>query len=206
MHISEGVLSAPVLVAGALLAAGGLAVGLRSIEPERLPGVALFSSAFFVASLVHIPIPPTSAHLILNGLLGVALGWAAFPAIFVALALQAFLFQFGGITTLGVNACVMSIPPVVCWYVMRPLLRARSPLMRLAAAFVCGFGAVLFSGLLAAVALRFSGENLMGTASAIFVAHIPIALCEGAITAFVVHFLTRVRPEFLALPPLVERA
>ena len=42
-------------------------------------------------------------HLILNGLLGMLLGWAAFPSIFVALMLQAILFQYGGITVLGVN-------------------------------------------------------------------------------------------------------
>ena len=51
----------------------------------------------------------SSAHLILNGLLGVVLGWAAFPVIFVALLLQAVLFQFGGFTVLGVNTATMGL-------------------------------------------------------------------------------------------------
>ena len=38
----------------------------------------LLGAAFFVASLIHVPIGFSSAHLILNGLLGVVLGWAAF--------------------------------------------------------------------------------------------------------------------------------
>ncbi|PIP07111.1 MAG: cobalamin biosynthesis protein CbiM, partial [Syntrophobacterales bacterium CG23_combo_of_CG06-09_8_20_14_all_48_27] len=48
MHISEGVLSAPVLVAGALLTVGGTALGLKKMDYERIPEVAVLSSAFFV--------------------------------------------------------------------------------------------------------------------------------------------------------------
>ena len=36
MHISEGVLSPPMLLAGAALATAGIALGLRAIRPERL--------------------------------------------------------------------------------------------------------------------------------------------------------------------------
>jgi len=70
MHISEGILSAPVLLTGAALAVAGVAVGLKRLPPERMPQAAILSSAFFVASLVHVPVGFTSAHLILNGLLG----------------------------------------------------------------------------------------------------------------------------------------
>ncbi|MDO9586042.1 MAG: cobalt transporter CbiM, partial [Syntrophales bacterium] len=113
MHISEGVLSAPVLVAGALLTVGGTAWGLKKMDYEKIPEVAVLSSAFFVASLIHVPVGPSSAHLILNGLVGLLLGWMAFPSILVALALQALLFQSGGFTTLGVNAFNMAAPAVL---------------------------------------------------------------------------------------------
>ena len=81
MHISEGVLSAPVLAGGWVLAAAGTAIGLKRLDYDRLMTVAILAAAFFVASLVHVPIGPASVHLILNGLLGVILGFAAFPAI-----------------------------------------------------------------------------------------------------------------------------
>jgi cobalt/nickel transport system permease protein len=55
VHISEGVLSAPVLVTGALLAAGGVALGLRKMAPREVPKVAVMSSAFFVATLIRGP-------------------------------------------------------------------------------------------------------------------------------------------------------
>ena len=41
--------------------------------------------------------------LVLNGLMGLMLGWAALPAVFTALLLQAVFFGHGGYTTLGVR-------------------------------------------------------------------------------------------------------
>lgn len=206
MHISEGVLSIPVLAAGAAFAAGGIAMGLRQLKPEQMLPTALFSSAFFVSSLIHVPLPPASAHLILNGLMGLALGWRAFPAMFIALALQAFQFQFGGLTTLGVNTCIMALPPVLCWCGIKPVLRFPNPLLRMGAAFACGALAVLGSATLAALALTLSGEAFTTAALTLFAAHLPIALCEGLITLFVVSLLSRVRPEFLDIPPLPQEA
>jgi cobalt/nickel transport system permease protein len=103
-HIPDGVATIPVLAAGAAITVGGLAWGLRALSPERMPRVAVLSAVFFVASLIHLPVGPASVHLILNGLMGAVLGAAAFPAIVVALLLQAVLFGFGGLAVLGVNA------------------------------------------------------------------------------------------------------
>ena len=122
MHISEGVLSAPVLVTGAVLAAAGVAVGLKKIDYEKIPQVAVLSSAFFVASLIHVPIGPSSIHLIINGINGLLLGWLCFPSILVALSLQAILFQFGGITVLGINTVNMALPGVICYYLFNRLV------------------------------------------------------------------------------------
>jgi cobalt/nickel transport system permease protein len=117
MHISEGVLSGPVLISGGALAAAGTAIGLKKLDYDRIAQAGILSAAFFVASLIHVPIGPSNAHLILNGLVGLLLGWAAFPAILVALVLQAMLFQFGGITGLGVNTIIMALPAVLCYIV-----------------------------------------------------------------------------------------
>ena len=55
MHLSEGVLHTPVLLAGVVFAVIGVAVGLRRLESERLPLTALFAAAFFVAATIHVP-------------------------------------------------------------------------------------------------------------------------------------------------------
>lgn len=68
MHIAEGVLSAPVLIAGA--AAAGIAVGLKRLDESRLMTAGLVGAAFFIASLIHVPIGVSSAHLLLCGLVG----------------------------------------------------------------------------------------------------------------------------------------
>ncbi len=203
MHISEGVLSVPVLISGAALAATGVAVGLRRLDHERLMGTAMLTAVFFVGSLVHVPVGLGNAHLILNGLLGMLLGWAAFPAIFTALLLQAVLFQYGGLTTLGVNTVIMAAPAVLCAGLFSPL-RARSVLGRRAAAFCCGALSVAGAGLLAALALIFSEDGFWLSARLLFAAHIPIMLVEGLVTALAVGFMLKVRPEVFGLRAVGE--
>ena len=198
MHISEGVLSPGVLIAGASLTAAGVAVGLRKLDHEEIPSMGILSAAFFVASLVHVPIGPSSVHLILNGLLGLMLGWKAFPAILVGLALQALLFQFGGITTLGVNTLNMALPAVICYYLFGWGVRIRTrQLVFTVTAFACGSCAVLVSGVLVGFSLYFTGEAFLPAAKVVVAAHLPVMVIEGVLTAACVLFLRRVKPELL---------
>lgn len=196
MHISEGVLSGPVLISGGALAAAGTAIGLKKLDYDRIAKAGILSAAFFVASLIHVPIGPANAHLILNGLVGLLLGWAAFPAILVALVLQAVLFQFGGITALGVNTIIMALPAVLCYLICSPFLHKKSTLA-LAAAFVCGFLSVLLSALVLGLALVFTEENFFEVAAIVIGAHIPVMIIEGLITAMCVAFLKKVQPTML---------
>lgn len=197
MHISEGVLSGPVLAGGAALTLVGTAIGLRRLDYDRIPHVAMLSAAFFVASLVHVPIGPSSVHLILNGLVGILLGWTAFPAIIVGLFLQALLFQYGGLTTLGVNGVIMAFPAVVCFYAFRSGVRSERLTVSVLASFLSGFVAVLVGGLLVALSLVFTGEHFTAVAKLVVVAHMPVMIVEGLITAFCVRFFKRVKPEIL---------
>jgi cobalt/nickel transport system permease protein len=196
MHISEGVLSPAVLASGAGLAVVGTAIGLKKLDYEAIPRVAILSAAFFVASLIHVPVGPVGVHLVLNGLLGLLLGWLAVPAILVALFLQALLFQFGGLTVLGVNTVTMASPAVLCFYLFRPLLRRGGTPAKIAA-FACGATAILCSGLLVAAALLTTGQGFLKVAELVLLAHIPIMIIEGLITLFIFLFLRKVRPEML---------
>ena len=196
MHISEGVLSPAVLGGGAALAVAGAAIGLRKLDYEAIPRVAILSAAFFVASFIHIPVGPVGLHLVLNGLMGLLLGWVAVPAILLALLLQALLFQFGGLTVLGVNTVVMAAPAVVCFYAWRGLLR-RPGTPAAVGAFACGALAILLSGLLVAAALITTGQAFLEVAELVFLAHIPVMIIEGIVTLFILLFLKKVRPEML---------
>ena len=197
MHISEGILSAPVLVTGAALTVTAVGYSLKKMEHKEVPKVAILSSVFFVASLIHVPVGPSSVHLILNGIIGILLGWSAFPAILVALTLQGVLFQFGGITTLGVNTLNMALPAIICFYLFNRGVRSENNFIALTLAFVCGFLAVLLSGTMVAVALVFTGEPFIQVAKLVLIAHLPVMILEGVLTAFCIGFLRKVRPEIL---------
>ncbi len=198
MHISEGVLSPSVLIAGAALTTAGVAVGLKQLDHEEIPSMGILSAAFFVASLVHVPIGPSSVHLVLNGLLGLILGWKAFPAILVGLALQALLFQFGGLTTLGVNTLNMALPAVICYYLFGWGVKVGTRMSVLVStAFACGLCAILVSGVMVGFSLYLTGEAFLPAAKLVVVAHLPIMFIEGFLTAACALFLRRVKPELL---------
>lgn len=199
-HIPDGVLSPPVLIAGAALATAGTAHALRRLEPDDLPPVALLSAAFFVASLVQVPLGPSGAHLMLTGLMGLVLGWSAFPAVLVALILQLLMFGVGGLTSLGVNVMAMALPAAAVGVLLRPLLRRGQMAASLAGA-AAGVAGVLMTGLLVALALAASGEAFVPAAKLVALAHLPLALVEGLVTAAAVRLLYRVRPS--ALPGVV---
>ena len=197
MHISEGILSTSVLVSGAALAAAGTAVGLKKMDYDRIPQVAILSAAFFVASLIHIPIGLFSVHLILNGLMGLFLGWVVFPAILIGLILQAVLFQFGGFTSLGVNSLNMALPALICFYAFGSGIKSKRVTISVIASFLCGFGAVFLGSLMVAFSLIFTGEAFLGVSKLVVVAHLPVMVIEGFIAVFCVKFLKKVKPEIL---------
>ncbi len=197
MHLSEGILSGPILLSGGVLAVMGTAIGLRKIDQERIMTTALLAAAFFVASLVHVPIGPGSVHLLLNGLMALLLGWGCFPAIMVALLLQAVFFQFGGFTVIGVNVVIIAGSALLGSLFFRTWLA--NPKKRAMAGFLAGFLSVAWAALFMALALVTTDQNFLTTAQVVFAAHLPVMVVEGVITMFVVGFLARVQPEILGL-------
>lgn len=202
MHISDGVLSSVVVAIGWVIALSISAFILwRSKQhydlSERIPMISIMTAAFFVASLVHVPFGLTTVHLLLNGLLGVVLGIMAFPAMLVGLTLQAFLFQHGGITTIGINNVMMGIPALLAYWTFR--LGYRKGLSPAFVGGLCGALGILLSGIFLALVLIITGEEFQEVAYAAALAHVPIMIIEGVITGSVVSFLLKVRPELLPI-------
>jgi cobalt/nickel transport system permease protein len=206
MHIPEGLATSTegliVLAVGGAVAAGGTALGLRKMDYEQMPQVAMLSAAFFVASLIRVPVGVTSAHLVLNGLVGLLLGWAAFPAILIALLLQAVFFGFGGLTTLGINTATMALPAVACYYLCHGTVRCRTAWLAVGSGVAAGVVGILLGAVLTAAAVAAGGQEFALLSPAIVLAHLPVALVEGAVTGSVVAFLRRVHPELLESPVL----
>ncbi len=196
MHIAEGVLSPAVAASGWLASAAGIYWGLRCMEPEAIPRTAMMTAAFFTASLIQVPIGPGHTHLVLSGLAGILLGPATFPSLAVALFLQALLFQFGGLSSLGVNLLIMAVPAVVFGFLFQGGMRRRSGGRgRLwGFAFMAGMGSVWLSALMQAGALLASDPTFRVAGMTLAAIHAVSGPVEGLITAFTVTFLEELRP------------
>ncbi len=196
MHIVDGTV-APGLVYGSLVAGGALTlIGLRRVDSDSMPRVAMLTAAFFAASSIHIPVGVASLHLMLAALCGIVLGLQALPAIAVGLFMQAVLLGHGSLSTLGANLLVQGGGALcaAAIFALRPRLK---PGWTVPLAFVAGLlGTSCSLGLwLASV---FTGpEGMPESALVVTVAHVPLLLVEGALTASAVGFLLKVRPGLL---------
>lgn len=212
MHIPDGILPAPVCVAGYAIAGGVTWFTLRKInqtsDPQaELPKAALLAAAFFVGSSLSLPIPPVSVHLVLNGLVGALLGWYAWPAILIGLLLQAVLLGHGGLTTLGVDACMMGIPALIAGWIFQLRYRFSNklpakPLLGLFS-FLAGATGVTLAALIFFALVVFTIPSTLDQATernfltALMVAHVPLIFLEGIFTVLLCFFLFQVKPELL---------
>ncbi|MGB2842701.1 MAG: cobalt transporter CbiM [Halobacteriota archaeon] len=205
VHISDGILSLPVLAAGWAITFILIAVTLwwskrKGSIVEEIPKLSVMTAAFFVASLIHVAVGPTSVHLILCGLMGVTLGILAYPAIFIGLVLQAFLFGHGGVTTIGINTVVMGIPALIAYGIFKAgskLGFSRKGVLEGIFGAIAGGFAVALAVLFLVICLLTTGKEFSGVASLVAVAHIPIIIIESAVVGSVVAFLMKVKPELI---------
>ena len=211
MHIPDGILPVAVAAGGYVAAGATMWYSLRQIdkldEPrQHIPKAALLTATFFVSSLIYIPVPPTSIHLLLSGLMGAVLGYFAFPAIFIGLLFQAIIFGHGGLTTLGVNALILGLPALLAHLIFQ--LRGRlnlqdSETMTAVFGFLAGAIGVTFAVLtfftilITTIPADMDVAAEQGAIIAMTLAHLPLVIVEGAITAMLVTFLKRVKPELL---------
>lgn len=199
MHLSEGVLQTPTLIIGYIVASIGISIGLRKLAPQRLPFVALFSAVFFVASTIHIPVGIGSVHLILNGLAGLLLGWAVFPAFFIALVLQILFFSFGGFSVLGINLCIMALPAIIFHYAGRSLLNDKiSRITQLFIGVGAGIVGVGGAGVIAAVILSADGgKQYADLIALLWLSHLPVFVLDSLISVGIIATLSKMLPNGL---------
>src|SRR5438477_13015198 len=122
MHIPDGFLATPVWAA--LDVAAAPAVGLivrraqRGFDEAKAPLLGVMGAFVFAAQMINFPVGlGTSGHLVGGALLAIVLGPAAAVVVMTAiLAVQAFVFQDGGIVVLGANIFNMALAGVLAGY------------------------------------------------------------------------------------------
>ena len=211
MHMADALLSPA--VGGVMYAASAGTVGLavkkinrEQLGERKLPLMAVSGAFVFAAQMVNFSIPGTgsSGHIgggaLLAGLLG---GAPALLSIAAVLVVQCLLFADGGLLALGANIFNMGVVPcLIVWpLVYRPILRKGITTRRLWCASVLSAVLALQLGAFAVV-LETVFSGVAGLPFGTFVAlmqpiHLAIGLAEGIVTAGVLTYVWKTRPELI---------
>ena len=122
VHIPDGFLSTPVWAALDAAAAPAVAYtarrAQRGFEEAKVPLLGVLGAFVFAAQMINFPVGPgTTGHLVGGALLAITLGPAAAGVVMTAiLAIQALVFQDGGILALGANIFNMALVGVAAGY------------------------------------------------------------------------------------------
>jgi cobalt/nickel transport system permease protein len=216
MHIPDGFLNTGTAIATWAASTGGVAYAVRRVNKElqerQVPLIGVSAAFIFAAQMINFTVAGgTSGHLLGGALAAILLGpWAGMLALTSVLAVQALLFQDGGLLALGANIFNMAIVGVLLgWgvYVGLRRLLGNKAWATLASGFAAAWVSVVVASLVAAVELAISGASPLGVAlPAMGGVHALIGVGEGLITVAVLAFLRATRPDLLALRQATSKA
>ena len=209
MHIPDGFLSTGTSVATWAASVGSVGYAVRRVNhtlgERQVPLMGVTAAFIFAAQMMNFTVVGgTSGHLLGGALAAILLGpWAAMLVLTSVLAVQALLFQDGGLLALGANVFNMAVVGVLVGWVVYTTLR-RMLGDRTWTTMVSGFAAawlsVFVASLVAAAELAISGTSPWVVAlPAMGLVHALIGIGEGLITVGVLAFLRVARPDLLAL-------
>lgn len=208
MHIPDGFVSIPVVVATSIASGGAIAVALMRSRStygiKQGPILGLTTAFIFAAQMINFPVAGgTSGHLLGGTLAAVLTGspWAGTLCISTVLLIQAVLFADGGITALGANILNMAVLGVWTGWgltqVLHRLLGGSRRRLPLAAGLAAGVS-VVAAAIACAIELVLSGTTAFQPAVPTMAGvHVLIGVGEGIITGGVLSYLAIARPDLL---------
>jgi cobalt/nickel transport system permease protein len=207
LHIPDGFLTPAVAVIGWGIAILVVTLALRQtrrqLDDRMVPMMGVLAAFIFAAQAVNFPVAAgTSGHLIGAALAAMIMGpWAATLILTAVIAIQALIFQDGGLVVMGWNIVNMGAIAAFSGFFAFRLARRMGGESRtavLAAAFAGGWVAVVLSALATAIELAASGTSPLALAVAAMTSvHALIGIGEGAVTAAAVGLLLATRPELV---------
>lgn len=218
MHIPDGILPLPWVLAWFAVAAPFVAYGIKRLNDlsrEDLsfkPLVGLLAAVVFIISCMPIPLPTgTSSHPCGTGIAAILVGpFISVIIATVAVLIQSLFLSHGGLSALGAHIVSMGIAgSFAAWFVFKGLRRFRLSIA--VAAFAAGVAADWMTYLMTSVELALGirgAEPFYPLFWKIIVAFIPtqlpLGILEGAITAGMVMLLYRKRPDLLVRMKVIE--
>jgi len=205
MHIPDGFLSAPVALLWWVLTVAALAVAVQRVQgfdERRVPLMGVMAAFIFAAQMLNFPVlGGTSGHLLGGALAALLLGpWAGMLVMACVIALQALLFQDGGLLALGANIFNMGVATALVGHgVGMPLIRAAGgkPWGLIAAGFVAAWLSVMVAAFLTSLQLALSGLAPAVVFPAMLFVHAFIGIGEGLITVAALAFVATTRPDLV---------
>ncbi len=205
MHIPDGFLDTKTWVGAAVTSTAGLAYMTKRVRDElgdeNIPLLGVTAAFIFAAQMLNFPVlGGTSGHL-LGGFLAVALlgPWAGSLVLAVVLAVQAFVFQDGGLTALGANVLNMALIGTLGAYIVYRAVFALTRGRWIPAAIIASWASVVLAALAAAVELAISGAApLIVVVPAMLAVHAIIGVGEALITVTVLRTVFAARPDLIS--------
>jgi cobalt/nickel transport system permease protein len=209
MHIPDGFLNTSTAVITWAASAGGVTYAVRRVSKElderQVPLMGVSAAFIFAAQMLNFSVAGgTSGHLLGGALAAILLGpWAGMLVITSVLAVQALLFQDGGLLALGANVFNMAVIGVLLgWAVYAGVKRlfGGKTWSTMVGGFAAAWLSVVVASLVASVELAVSGASPWGVVvPAMASVHALIGIGEGLITVAVLAFLRVTRPDLLTL-------
>jgi cobalt/nickel transport system permease protein len=210
MHMADALLSPSVGGAMWTVSAGTIAFCSGKVRSERddrkIPLMGVLGAFIFAAQMINFTIPGTgsSGHLGGGLILTVLLGpCAAFLTIASVLVVQALFFADGGLLALGCNIFNLGFFPAFLAYplIYKKLLGNRPT----SASITCAALVTAITGLQLgsfAVVLETAASGVASLPLSAFITvmqpiHLAIGIVEGLVTASVVIFVSKTRPEII---------
>ena len=217
MHMADALISAA--VGGTMLAAtGGVATYSvkkiqKDMDEKKIPLMGVMGAFVFATQMINFTIPGTgsSGHIGGGILLAILLGpYAGFLTMASILLIQALFFGDGGLLAYGCNvfnmgffSCFVTYPFIYKWFTRKEINSKRIFGASLTAV-VLGLQMGAFSVVLETL---FSGKTELPFGTFVLLMqpiHLAIALVEGVITAAVITFVWKARPEILEKAAIAE--
>jgi cobalt/nickel transport system permease protein len=205
LHIPDGFLNLAVALLGWVVILPILWLALQRTKTQfaerQIPLMGIMAAFIFAAQMINFPVAGgTSGHLIGGALAAMVMGpWAGIVVMACVVALQALLFQDGGLLVMGANILNMGLIPVLIGY---GLYRGTAGHRRGVVLLVAGLAAwlsVMGGALATALQLWLSGTSpLTLVVPAMLSVHALIGLGEGGITVAALSFILRTRPDLVA--------
>lgn len=212
MHMADALLSPAVGTAMCAVSAAAVAYSVKRIEKDdlcekKIPVMGVMGAFVFAAQMINFTIPATGSSGHIGGGVLLAAMTGSFPALLsiaAVLIVQSLFFADGGLLALGCNIFNMGVIPclIVHPLVFKPFVKRGITPGRMTAASIAAAMIGLQLGALGVVLeTRLSGiAELPFAAFALLMQpiHLPIGLAEGVITAAVLGFVYKARPEIIA--------